>query len=274
MFNSSSAARTNLTSTTADIDFDDVLGQGTFRIVYSATYTCGNRNQQDAACKMFKYEYKSMEREFYEYDFKIADRAIQYAEEWNKFCDYNRTILISRGTVMEDDGDMFLVEPLISPYSKFVSNNGWIANNQQALAMEAFTHYTYHRSGGSLIVCDLQGRLRTPGQRHGRHRPRRFELSDPAICSRGRSYGPTDLGEKGIESFFCNHVCNDFCVEYGDNHWARPRNPQKWFVPSKNTSMMNSSCTPLLAITNAARFTPTLQPYYEDSDEDSDSIFY
>ena len=50
-----------------------------------------------------------------------------------------------------------------------------------------------------MIVCDLQGRYR-----HNRrvNSKSRFELTDPAICSRRRTYGHTDLGEKGIESFF------------------------------------------------------------------------
>lgn len=262
----STAARTNLSSTTVTVDYSTVLGEGEFRIVYLGTFVGGNRNQQEAACKTFNYRYRDLEEEYYQYDFKIADRAIQYAEMWNAFCDWNRTIQISRGAVMSsnDDGKL-LVEPLILPYIKFSSNNGWISDDQAGLALEAFTHFTYHRSGGSLIVCDLQGRWRKPGH----NRPRRYELSDPAICSRSRSYGPTDMGEKGIDSFFYNHCCNGFCNRHGDGRWARPRNPQEWFVRSSSTSMMNSAEANMLTITNSARFTSTLQPYYED-DSDSD----
>lgn len=165
----------------------------------------------------------------------------------------------------ESGGSQLLVEPLIVPYIKFTSNNGWILDNHMVLALEAFTHFTYHRSGGSLIVCDLQGRWRKPGH----NRPRRYELSDPAICSRSRSYGPTDLAEKGIETFFYHHSCNEYCYRHGDGRWARPRNPQEWFECSSGTSMISSSVSNMLEITHPARFTSTLQPYYEgDSDSD------
>jgi Alpha-kinase family len=261
-----SAARTNLSSTTANVDYSTILGEGEFRIVYAGTFVGGNRNQQEAACKTFKNKYRSLEKEFYQFDFKIADRAIQYAEMWNDFCDWNRTIQVSRGSVMKsNEGGQLLVEPVVFPYIKFTSNNGWILDDHTVLALEAFTHFTYHRSGGSLIVCDLQGRWRKPGH----NRPRRYELSDPAICSRARSYGPTDLGEKGIDSFFCNHSCNEFCHRHGDGRWARPRNPQKWFVRSSSTSMIGSASANMLALTNRARFTSSLQAYYED-DSDSD----
>jgi hypothetical protein len=261
----SSAARTNLGSNQVNIDYNVELGRGEFRIVYAGTFVGGNRNQQEAACKTFKNQYKTLEKEYYQYDFKIADRVIQYAEMWNDFCEYNRTIQISRGTVFKTNGgDLVLVEPLILPYLKFTSNNGWISDEQAGLALEAFTHFTYHRSGGSLIVCDLQGRWRKAGP----NRPRRYELSDPAICSRSRSFGPTDLGEKGIDSFFCNHSCNEFCYRHGDGQWSQPRNPKKWFVRSSSTSMISAAGSNMLTVTNSARFTSTLQPYYEDSDSD------
>ena len=47
------------------------------------------------------------------------------------------------------------MEPLIRNFTKFTSNNGWISGDEgwHGEAMEDFTHYTYHRSGGYLIVC-------------------------------------------------------------------------------------------------------------------------
>ena len=133
--------------------------------------------------------------------------------------------------------------------------------------MEAFTHYTYHRSGGQLIVCDLQGRYRFDPYKSTRCR---FELTDPAIASRRRVYGPTDLGEKGIENFFVNHTCNQFCHANGER-WSRPRAPSRWFCESSNTSMLRASATELLKITNQARFTSNLDVIYDDYDSDASS---
>ena len=72
----------------------------------------------------------------------------------------------------------------------------------------------------------------------------RFELTDVAICSKSRLYGPTDLGEKGIDTFFSNHVCNKFC---GSN-WKKPRAPRQWFELTSGTSMLSASLTEKLAL--------------------------
>jgi len=270
---SSSAARTNLTSTTVNINLYEVLGNGQFRIAYAGTYVGGDRNGQEAVAKKFKPEYRGLEADFFRTDFLAADKAIDVAEDWNRICPSGKEILITRGTVANLDGARCLVEPLIRYFTKFTSNNGWIADvNDEGwavLAMEAFSHYSYHRSGGHLVVCDLQGRYR-----HDRYNSNRcrFELTDVAVCSRSRRYGPTDLGEKGIDSFFASHVCNTFCNH--DGHWSRPRSPRQWFAKSTSTSMMRTSTADcLLATNNRARFASTLQPVYDydssDSDDDS-----
>jgi hypothetical protein len=270
MVSSSSAARTNLSSRHVTLHRNVKLGEGAFRIAYAGTYIGGNRNSQEAVCKCFKSYYQSMETEFFQTDYQVADRAIEYAEGWNAMCEVGKEILMTRGDIMKIGGTKYLVEPLIRYFTKFTSNNGWIASQEEegwaVLAMEAFSHYTYHRSGGQLIVCDLQGRHRSKRSGNGK---RRFELTDPAICSRQRSYGPTDLGEKGIESFFANHSCNRFCHAGGEN-WVSSETRKHWFVTSSCTSMLRSTATNTLATINSARFNAQLEPVYDDgSDEDS-----
>jgi len=264
----SSAARTNLTSTHVTISSNQ-LGEGAFRIAYEGTYVGGNRNTQEAACKRFKSKYRVLENEFFAYDLKVADRTIEYAEDWNGFCDHDEEILVTRGNVMQKDGTKYLVEPLIRYFTKFTSNNGWIAAEDDegwaVLAMEAFSHYTYHRSGGNLIVCDLQGRYRY--NKYSKKKCR-FELTDPAICSRQRSYGPTDMGEKGIESFFANHICNAYCNANG--RWQRPRAAREWFPSSSQTSMMSSRHAHMLNLNNTTTFRPGFDMVLE---EDSDSDY-
>lgn len=262
----SSAARTNLTSQCVTIQLYNILGEGHFRVAFAGTYNGGTRNSQEAVCKCFKQKFVVLESEFFASDFRATDRAIKYAEEWNRFCQSDKTILITRGDIHHIGGRKYLIEPLIRNFTKFTSNNGWINPNEGwcGEAMEAFTHYTYHRSSGMMIVCDLQGRYRD-GRRFINGKSR-FELTDIAVCSRTRSYGPTDLGEKGIDSFFHSHVCNSFC--HADGYWSRPNRSYAWFPQSSSTSMMRSSQSHLLALTNRSTFQPGFEGILEEDSED------
>jgi hypothetical protein len=256
-----SAARTNLTSKEVRIT-NHQLGVGSFRVCLEGEYVGGNRNGQEAACKRFKPQYRAMEQEYFAKDFEIISGAIRAAEEWNSFCDHGREIQITKGDIQNSrSGIPYLVEPLIRNFQKYTSNSGWIGGGWEADCMEAFTHFSYHQSGGRLIVCDLQGRFRPQPARK-----RRFELTDPAICSRNRAYGPTDLGEKGIESFFANHQCNSFCRD----HWQMPRCPSQWFSYTSSTTMLPSQMTNQLKLTNNRTFLHTVAETY-DSDSSDDS---
>ena len=122
-----SAARTNLTSDRVRIHTNNVVGEGAFRLAFAGTYIGGNRNSQEAVCKRFKRQYHNLESEFFSADFQIADRAIQYAEDWNSMCEYGKEILVTRGDVHRIGGEQYLVEPMIRYFQKFTSNNGSMA---------------------------------------------------------------------------------------------------------------------------------------------------
>ena len=259
---SHSAARTNLSSKDVRIS-NYKLGEGAFRVCLEGEFVGGNRNGQEAACKRFKPQYRAMEQEYFAKDFEIINRAISVAEKWNSFCEVGKEIQITKGDIQHSNsGIPYLVEPLIRFFAKFTSNGGWIGSGWQAECMEAFSHFSYHDSGGQIIVCDLQGRYRSKPSRK-----RRFELTDPAISSRQRRFGPTDLGEKGIDSFFANHRCNGFCKA----HWIRPRNPSQWFAYSSSTTMLPTQMTTHLCLSSRQTFLRPIYetpPYYDDSDSD------
>jgi hypothetical protein len=216
-----------------------------------------------------------MEREYFASDFRIADNAIRYAEGWNSFCEHDEKVLITKGHIIySNSGIPYLAEPVIQNFMKFTSNTGYIegSGHWTTEAMEAFSHWSYHASGGQHLVCDLQGRYRD--NRRFRNGKSRFELTDVAICSRARSFGPTDLGEKGIESFFANHQCNNFC-----RNWSRPHRERSWFpTNSSGTSMLSSSDSYKLKSHNPTRFQLAgglgniveEEEYDDDSDEESE----
>ena len=104
-----------------------------------------------------------------------------------------------------------LQEPFIENYQKFNSNTGWSDDSTPwPRVMQALSHFSYHESQGKHLLCDLQGGLYRNG----------VVLTDPVIMSAERAYGPTDLGQEGIISFFSHHQCNEYCRR----SWRKPPN--------------------------------------------------
>ncbi|GMH67625.1 hypothetical protein TrRE_jg7011 [Triparma retinervis] len=98
-------------------------------------------------------------------------------------------------------GDVCVVEDYIEgQYERYVSNNGTLLFHG---TLSSFCHFTYHESGGRLLVVDIQG---VRGEE-------RYELTDPAIhtSGSGRVFGSLDLGDKGISAFFLTHECTGLC---------------------------------------------------------------
>lgn len=109
------------------------------------------------------------------------------------------------------EGEIVLVEKYIDgEFVKANSNTGWTGwcggsyNKEKHQVAQAFSHWTYHVSGGRYLVCDLQGG-KGPGVS--------WMFTDPAIHTRGagKKLGKTDLGTRGINKFFEGHVCNKYC---------------------------------------------------------------
>jgi hypothetical protein len=101
------------------------------------------------------------------------------------------------------------LEPFMSgAYVKYNSNSGYVndenANCPINMAAQAFSHFTFERSQGKFLVCDVQGvgYTMTDPAIHTAD-PERFKLVD------------TNLGEAGFKFFFATHRCNDLCKQLG-----------------------------------------------------------
>lgn len=92
--------------------------------------------------------------------------------------------------------------------------------------MQALSHYSYHASRRSIVLCDLQGAVRRNC----------IVLTDPAVLSKDGRYGPTDMGAKGIATFFHRHKCNRFCRP----EWRRPGHTAAEFPLRYGTSMVRA----------------------------------
>ena len=166
----------------------------------------------------------------YHDDIRAVEKAIEIVHKFN--CEHiiDKKVYVNRAAVWEYEqgtryaGQKHLIEPFIEGFQKFNSNAGWY-NDETPWheVMQALSHFSYHITGGSALLCDVQG-----GIFHDC-----VVLTDPVINSCARSYGPTDLGPEGISSFFPQYRLNN----YSRSHWARPRQATPYHRPTRGTTL-------------------------------------
>mmetsp|Transcript_13447 Transcript_13447/g.20448 ORF Transcript_13447/g.20448 Transcript_13447/m.20448 type:complete len:257 (+) Transcript_13447:259-1029(+) len=250
----SSARRNNATRAEfTNYDLANPFAEGGFRWVAKGIYTHGERRGEACVCKWFKSGFV-YEDSYFDLDIRANDKALEIIEEWNIRRYVNKVVKINMPEVWTFSGNSsgswsgrkVLQEPFISNYRKYNSNSGWALNSSPwPRVMQALSHFSYHITGGQCVLCDLQG---------GEYGDA-ICLTDPVILSRSRSYGVTDLGPEGISSFFCNHVCNEFCK----SNWIQPRDQNRYHRLQAGTSMIRARTGANQAVTR-----------YMDNDYDDD----
>jgi hypothetical protein len=211
-------------------DLDNPFAQGSFRWVAKGRYTEGKREGEECVCKWFKSG-GVLEASYYESDLATVQEATRLIIKWNESHFIDKIVKINQPQIWTFQtgrrdfvGKKTLQEPFIPNYQKFNSNTGWADDSMPwPRVMQALSHYTYHVSGGTALLCDLQGGVFSDG----------VCLTDPVVMSMGRIYGPTDLGFKGMQSFFANHTCNEFCR----SDWLKMNNAKRYYFPTKGSTM-------------------------------------
>ena len=224
--------------------------EGAFRWVAKGRYIKGARAGEPCVCKWFKSGHVD-EAKFFDLDIKAMFKAYDIVKAWNSKCMIDKHIKVNIPEVWTFEeqhgsavsGKKVLQEPFILNYEKFNSNNGWADNDTPwPRVMQALSHFSYHVSGGDLLLCDLQGGVYDDT----------VVLTDPVILSRDQKYGITDLGSKGISSFFSQHECNEYCSK----KWRRPSNEKRYFHPQASTSMLQGG-------TDERQYVPTCGPTFQ-----------
>ena len=138
----------------------------------------------------------------------------EYSDEDNYSFNDNAGENISKNIEKQDDFDELIATAadLLPPKESYRS----IPNGDFA---QAFSHFSYVRSGGKIMVVDLQGSLEINKEEN----TCKFVLTDPAIHKRRKlfkhkphlqslfNFGRTDRRDEGINAFLESHVCNDAC---------------------------------------------------------------
>jgi myosin-heavy-chain kinase len=120
---------------------------------------------------------------------------------------------------------IFTMEPrLKGNFTKYTNNFGAVyegfeerldnekeqKRHKVLMAVEAFSHFTLEDSGGSMLVCDLQG-------------VNDF-LTDPQIHTvDGKGLGMGNMGRRGINKWVEKHECNSMCRALGLQPLSGPK---------------------------------------------------
>jgi len=176
------------------------FNHGAMRSCYRLRKT-GNHHHKASINFVAKIYMEDVERDVYFEDVRLQMDAKLWGEEYNRHHPPKQVDIFQMSIIEfinRDEKPLYHLEHFIEgDYIKYNSNSGFVDENLR-LTPQAFSHFTFERSGHKLIIVDVQGvgDLWTDPQIH---------------TDDGLDYGSGNLGTRGFALFFHSHVCNSIC---------------------------------------------------------------
>ncbi|KAJ8318097.1 hypothetical protein KUTeg_003188 [Tegillarca granosa] len=171
-----------------------------FRLKKLSSFTHSN-DWRHAMNYVAKHYIEDVDRDVYFQDVKLQMDAKVWGEEYNRH-NPPKKVDIFQMYILEfknrKGSPLYHLEHFIEGnYVKYNSNSGFVDESSR-YTPQAFSHFTFERSGHQLIVVDIQG----VGDLY----------TDPQIHTiDGKEYNDGNLGAKGMALFFHSHICNEIC---------------------------------------------------------------
>jgi hypothetical protein len=139
------------------------FARGSFKKVYRGYYANGPRKGQECVSKAFTRLSRFRGGSF-QVELSTVQRAKEVIDDWNAARIINLPIVISVPEIWtiwtsETSSEQRLVEPFIWNFQRFNNNGGQVSlqGTFWSDALQALSHFSYHRSLGQVVLCDIQG---------------------------------------------------------------------------------------------------------------------
>ena len=210
--------------------FDEGASRWTYRGKVMITKFGFMPRGSDVVIKVLKPEFINNGVKLSEADVQAQQLTRLYADKFNDLHKPSAPIFVATAEFVENDknrcsgtkrmdkGDNLWMEQFVhGHYEKFNSNTGWSSGKHST--PDAFSHWTWVKSRGKHLVCDLQGHR---GYENDDNSPsysghdNYYLLNDAVVMTpEGNRYGCSDCGKDAIMAWLDHHECGPMCHSLG-----------------------------------------------------------